>query len=78
MNQPDFTKIEYKSPNSSAGDTAIPSNPISTWQTLEQIEVRPFYTPHDLQQMEHLNFVAGIPPYLRGPYPAMYAVRPWT
>ncbi|WP_420643383.1 methylmalonyl-CoA mutase [Candidatus Leptofilum sp.] len=78
MNQPDFTKINYQSPSKSAADTAVPTTPSSTWQTLEQIEVRPFYTHTDLQNMEHLDFVAGIPPYLRGPYPAMYAVRPWT
>ncbi len=76
MSQPDFTKIAYKSPGKEEGDTAV--SPPTTWQTLEQIGVRPFYTPHDLQNMEHLNFVAGIPPYLRGPYPAMYAVQPWT
>src|SRR5690606_3757731 len=76
MSQPDFTKIAYKAPGKSVGDTAV--SPTPTWQTLEQIEVRPFYTQSDLQNMEHLNFVAGIPPYLRGPYPAMYAVQPWT
>ncbi|MCB8968550.1 MAG: methylmalonyl-CoA mutase, partial [Ardenticatenaceae bacterium] len=48
------------------------------WQTLEQIPIRPFHTPADLTNMEHLGFTAGMPPYLRGPYPAMYAVRPWT
>ncbi|MCC6607589.1 MAG: methylmalonyl-CoA mutase [Anaerolineae bacterium] len=77
MSQPDFTKIAYKAPGKSVGDTAVPPS-TPTWQTLEQIEVRPFYTPLDLQHMEHLDFVAGIPPYLRGPYPAMYAVQPWT
>ncbi|MBK8900447.1 MAG: methylmalonyl-CoA mutase [Anaerolineaceae bacterium] len=76
MNQPDFTKIDYQPHCKPAGDTAVSSSP--TWQTLEQIEVRPFYTAHDLQNMEHLDFVAGIPPFLRGPYPAMYAVQPWT
>ena len=71
MMNPDFTKINYQSTSKSTGNTAVPSTPTSTWQNLEQIEVRPFYTPRDLQHMEHLDFVAGIPPYLRGPYPAM-------
>ncbi len=31
-----------------------------------------------IQNLEHLNFVAGIPPYLRGPYATMYVQRPWT
>jgi len=30
------------------------------------------------QQFRHENFVAGIPPYLRGPYSTMYVMRPWT
>ncbi len=28
--------------------------------------------------MEHLEYAAGVPPYLRGPYSTMYATRPWT
>ncbi len=76
MNQPDFTKITYQPQTKSVGDTVV--SPTHLWQTLEQIGIRPFHTSYDLQQMEHLNFAAGIPPYLRGPYPAMYAVQPWT
>ncbi len=48
------------------------------WKTMEHIEVNPLYTSEDTQDLEHLGFVAGIPPFLRGPYPTMYAVRPWT
>lgn len=48
------------------------------WQTMEQINVHPLYTESDLEGMGHLGFAAGIPPYLRGPYPAMYVERPWT
>ncbi|MCB0070612.1 MAG: methylmalonyl-CoA mutase [Caldilineaceae bacterium] len=48
------------------------------WQTMEQIDVRPLYMPEDLAGMEHLGFTAGLPPYLRGPYPSMYVTRPWT
>ena len=32
----------------------------------------------DLDEIEHLDFVAGIPPFLRGPYSSMYVTRPWT
>ncbi|MGM9864639.1 MAG: methylmalonyl-CoA mutase, partial [Lepagella sp.] len=39
---------------------------------------KPVYTKEDLDGLEHLNFVSGIPPYLRGPYSAMYPLRPWT
>ena len=37
------------------------------WKTPEHIEVKPVYTKEDLEGMEHLDFAAGIPPYLRGP-----------
>ncbi len=52
--------------------------PASNWLTPEQIPVKPYYTKEDLEDMEHLNYAAGIPPYLRGPYSTMYAMRPWT
>ena len=48
------------------------------WTTPELIPVKPVYTADDLIGMEHLDYVAGIPPYLRGPYSAMYPLRPWT
>ena len=48
------------------------------WKTPEHIQVKPAYTKEDLEGMEHLDFVAGIPPYLRGPYSMMYPFRPWT
>lgn len=48
------------------------------WLTPEQIPVKPVYTKEDLEGMEHLDYAAGIPPYLRGPYSTMYVMRPWT
>ncbi len=44
----------------------------------EEIPLKSFYTPVDTAQLEHLHYAAGIPPYLRGPYGSMYAIRPWT
>jgi methylmalonyl-CoA mutase len=49
-----------------------------TWATAEHIDVRPLYTEADLAEFEHLDFVSGIPPFLRGPYATMYVQRPWT
>ncbi len=46
--------------------------------TPEQIPVPPVFTREDLAGMEHLDFLAGLPPFLRGPYSTMYAQRPWT
>jgi methylmalonyl-CoA mutase len=48
------------------------------WKTPEQIPVKPVYTQADLEGMEHLEYASGIPPFLRGPYSGMYAMRPWT
>ncbi|MCH4895132.1 MAG: methylmalonyl-CoA mutase [Marinifilaceae bacterium] len=48
------------------------------WMTPELIPVKPAYTKEDLEGMEHLNYVSGLPPFLRGPYSAMYPLRPWT
>ncbi len=48
------------------------------WQTPEGIEVKPVYTANDLADLEHLNTLPGIPPFLRGPRATMYTGRPWT
>ena len=48
------------------------------WHTPEGIEVQPAYGPADLQGVDHLGGWPGLPPYVRGPYPTMYASRPWT
>ena len=84
---PDFTQIDYQS-NFPKQDIAQWREQIEkatgqsaedyVWRTMEQIDVRPLYTAEDLEGMDHLGFVAGVPPFLRGPYPAMYAQRPWT
>ena len=48
------------------------------WKTPEQIGVKAVYDKEDLEGMEHLDFVAGLPPFLRGPYSMMYPFKPWT
>ncbi len=48
------------------------------WNTPEQIPIKGIYGASDLHPLEHLDFAAGVAPYLRGPYPSMYASRPWT
>ena len=48
------------------------------WLTAEQIPVKANYTAEDLENLEHLNYAAGIAPNLRGPYSTMYVMRPWT
>jgi methylmalonyl-CoA mutase len=46
--------------------------------TNEQIPIKALYTQREYEDFEHLDFTAGIPPYLRGPYATMYVTRPWT
>ena len=78
--RPDFSKIEFKGDKCPIDPkTWEKKNGIKKdWVTPEQIPVKPVYNKEDLEGMEHLNYAAGLVPYLRGPYSAMYAMRPWT
>ncbi|MDD4589829.1 MAG: methylmalonyl-CoA mutase [Parabacteroides sp.] len=79
--KPNFKNIDIKNAGFVATDATewAKANGIETvWKTPEHIEVKPVYTKDDLDGMEHLDYVSGIPPYLRGPYSAMYPMRPWT
>ena len=79
--RPNFKDIDIKSAGFAAQNAAewAKANGIeANWKTPEHIEVKPVYTKEDLEGMEHLNYVSGLPPYLRGPYSAMYPMRPWT
>ncbi len=75
--RPNFQNISYKaspirSPKTDSPSTAIPL------LTPEQIPLKPVYTHDDLAGMEHLNYAAGLSPFLRGPYATMYVMQPWT
>ena len=71
---PDFKNISL---DTSLGRKTSESK-VKTWSLPEGFDVKSSYNAEDSVGIEHLNFVAGIPPYLRGPYSSMYAVRPWT
>lgn len=75
--KPDFKNIDILADAFSAQATA-PAAAGEAWLTPELIPVKPVYTKSDLEGMEHLDYVAGLPPFLRGPYSGMYAIRPWT
>ncbi|MAQ69629.1 MAG: methylmalonyl-CoA mutase, partial [Flavobacteriales bacterium] len=51
---------------------------IRTWTTDEEIKLKSKYYKQDIKNIQHLNFGAGTPPYLRGPYLTMYCDRKWT
>ncbi len=87
MTTPDFTQIPYQSdyPRQSLADwqaalereTGRPAAEF-LWHTMEGIDVRPLYTASDTADLPNFDHAAGLPPFLRGPYPAMYVARPWT
>ncbi|MDR1879915.1 MAG: methylmalonyl-CoA mutase [Tannerellaceae bacterium] len=79
--RPNFKNIDIKSAGFVAtnGSEWAKANGITAdWKTPEHIEVKSVYTKEDLEGMEHLNYASGLPPFLRGPYSGMYAMRPWT
>jgi methylmalonyl-CoA mutase len=87
MSRPDFANIPYAATPSATGYdewcTALEQvhgKPIGSiiWNTLENIPVKPLYTDDDIAGMEHLQYQAGIAPFLRGPYATMYCYQPWT
>ena len=71
-----FSDLAYKAAATECcAKTAAPKE---DWLTAERIPVKENYTAADLEGMEHLNYAAGIAPFLRGPYSTMYVMRPWT
>ena len=75
--RPDFSKIDYRLRPQKA-DPVGPAEGSPVWKTAERIPVKAWYTADDLYAMEHLEYAAGVAPFLRGPYSTMYAMQPWT
>ena len=71
--RPKFNELKY------SGGAACNCNAAqSEWMTPEKVAVKPSYNESDLEGMEHLNYAAGVAPFLRGPYSTMYVMKPWT
>ena len=75
-----FNDLSYEAPAAATccGAHKPCENSENVWLTAEQIPVKGHYSAEDLAEMEHLNYAAGIAPFLRGPYSTMYVMRPWT
>ncbi len=73
MNRKDIQHLQL-----SKKTTSNYNQEVSVFSTSEGIDVKSSYTSEDITDLEHLNFSAGLPPYLRGPYSTMYVRRPWT
>lgn len=74
--KPDFKNIDIKTISGGANSEKVAAE--KDWMTPELIAVKGVYTKEDLEGMEHLNYAAGIAPFLRGPYSTMYVNKPWT
>jgi methylmalonyl-CoA mutase len=86
-NVPNFAELDFDAP-----ETLTPASTLDSlrqhaqestqraeqWVTPEGIPVKPVYTAEDLQGVEHLGTMPGLPPFVRGPYSTMYVQQPWT
>ena len=70
--------VQHISLQNNKAYTPKPSIANKKYTTAEKIEVKNRYSAEDLKNIDHLEFAAGISPYLRGPYSTMYVRRPWT
>jgi methylmalonyl-CoA mutase len=73
--KPDFSTPKFNTYKLPSGETRAQHK---NWESPEKIEIKPAYTQGDITDLVHLDFTAGIPPYLRGPYATMYTTKPWT
>ncbi|MEH7612295.1 MULTISPECIES: methylmalonyl-CoA mutase [Bacillaceae] len=74
----DFTKIPFQNSAQNSFPPKQVDYEIENWKTLEQLDVKQLYNSNDIQNVEHMGYVSGIAPFLRGPYPTMYINIPWT
>jgi methylmalonyl-CoA mutase len=77
INASSLKRIEFSSEFTSDKSSSI-TPAISTYETAEKIILKNYYQNSDIEKTEHIGFVSGLPPYLRGPYGSMYSIRPWT
>ena len=76
--RPDFQNINFEALRKNSPQPKQDNGQPLGWLTAEEIKVKPVFKKEDLKGMSHLGFIAGLPPYLRGPYSTMYVKRPWT
>jgi methylmalonyl-CoA mutase len=72
--RPDFSTIAFDAFNPGKKG----AGKMHPWMSPETIAVQPSYARDDLRGFLHMDFTAGIPPFLRGPHATMYTTRPWT
>jgi len=73
MERISFKDIKYTSEEYNTIENSVVSG-----ETAEKINLYNFYQLKDIENTEHIGYVSGIAPYLRGPYSSMFVIRPWT
>ncbi len=79
--RPNFSKINFRDLIKNSYhflDEESKPDIMNEWRTPEQINLKRVFSRSDLEHLEHLDYAAGLPPFLRGPYSSMYVTRPWT
>ena len=71
--RPDFAKMPF-----TISAAREPQAQLDEWISAEHVSIKQSYSAEDIAGLEHLDYAAGLPPYLRGPYSTMYVLRPWT
>ena len=72
MSRPDFSTLNLDIRSVKTSE----AQPV--WMSPEHIQIKSHYEAQDIKDTEHIDFVSGIAPNLRGPYATMYVKRPWT
>ena len=74
MSAPDYRDVAWRRPLSAAVRPSA-EGPVPT---PEGIAVPRRFGPAEGADLPQLDYAAGVPPFLRGPYGSMYILRPWT
>src|SRR5688500_7017689 len=69
--KPDFSKIKLNYPKEEVHAETV-------FTTAENIELKDHFTENDIAGFSHTDYIAGVAPFLRGPYATMFAIKPWT
>tara|TARA_R110002074_G_scaffold149035_4_gene301234 strand:- start:56969 stop:59125 length:2157 start_codon:yes stop_codon:yes gene_type:complete len=78
MSRKNLQHISLKNSDNGSAKISESTSANTVYETAETIPLKKRYSADDIDKLEHLNFTAGMPPFLRGPYATMYVQRPWT
>ena len=78
MSRKDLQQLSLKNSHKHTSKIGESNSSNTVYETAETIGIKKRYSAEDVAKVEHLNFAAGMPPFLRGPYATMYVQRPWT